>query len=471
MSRTVAIVGQPNVGKSALFNRLAGRRISIVHDQPGVTRDRLTAECKLGDKPFTVVDTGGIGSTVDASFTEQVHVEADIAITTADLILLVVDAQMGLTPVDSELARELRRSKKPLILVVNKIDDAKHQPLISEFSRLGFDTLVAISAEHGRGIDYLIERIAAFLPEPEAATGEASEPPLAIAIVGRPNVGKSSLINAILQDQRTIVSDISGTTRDAVDVPYVRDGRGYVLIDTAGIRPRGKVATSVEVFSVMRSEKSIRRADLCVLVIDATAGVTAQDKKIAGMIQEAQKPCVVVMNKWDVIEEGRRQQIMKEAMAGALAELFFLDYAPVIVLSAKTGERVKHLFREIDLVRDAAQERIGTGPLNRVMSAALTANPPPIRVGKRFKLLYATQIEKEKRSAIPVPAFLFFVNASVLLVPAYRKFLENQIRKVSPFAGLPILFHFRQRETREVRKAKRGAGNRGTPRSRGHLRD
>jgi GTP-binding protein len=283
-TRTAAIVGRPNVGKSALFNRLAGRKISIVHDQPGVTRDRIVSECKLGTHPFTVIDTGGIGSDVDASFTEQVHAEVELALQAADVILFVVDGQDGLTPVDSELARRLRRVSKPVILVINKVDADKHRNMDAEFSRLGLEPSIRVSAEHGRNISELVEMTESHLAPPRLGEPEAATP-VKLALVGRPNVGKSSMVNAILEDSRTMVSPISGTTRDAVDVPYERGGQPYILIDTAGIRPRGKVSNSVEVFSVMRSERSIRRADLCVLVIDATMGVTAQDKKIAGQIR------------------------------------------------------------------------------------------------------------------------------------------------------------------------------------------
>jgi GTPase len=447
--RTVAIVGRPNVGKSALFNRLAGRKISIVHDQPGVTRDRLSAECKLGRKRFTVVDTGGIGSVVDASFAEQVRTEADIAIATADVIVFVVDAQDGRAPVDEDLAQQLRRADKPLILAVNKIDDEKHAPLASDFARLGFENVVLVSAEHGRGTGELVERVESFLPETETPAATQPELPLAIAIVGRPNVGKSSLINAILEDRRTMVSDIPGTTRDAVDVPYARDGRRYMLIDTAGIRPRGRHKTSVEVFSVMRAEKSIRRADLCVLVIDPTAGVTAQDKKIAGLIQDVQKPCVVVLNKWDLIEaDTEREQSISKVREQTRAELFFLEYAPIVMLSAKTGDNVERLFRCIDAVREAAQQRIGTGPLNRLLHEAFQSNPPPIRGGRRFKVLYATQVEKG-RHAISTPAFVLFVNDAKLLPESYRRYLEAQIREHVRLLGLPISLQLRGREPRK----------------------
>ena len=450
MSRTVAIVGRPNVGKSALFNRLAGRKISIVHDMPGVTRDRIAAECRLANDPFQMLDTGGIGAGVDADFTEQVHAEVEIAVISADLLLFVVDGQEGMSPLDQELARMLRRADRPLILVVNKIDHAKHSAYMDEFTKLGFHPIVAISAEHNHGISELVDRIDALLPRPEEQE-KAVKPPVKVAIVGRPNVGKSSLTNAILQDERTLVSPISGTTRDAIDVPYRRGDQDYTLIDTAGIRPRGKVNNSVEVFSVMRSEGSIRRADLCCLVIDASMGVTAQDKKIAGMIQEARKPCVVAVNKWDLIEaETTDKEALRAKLASFQAELFFLHYAPLVLLSAKTGASLERLFKKVENVREASRKRIGTGPLNRLINAALTQQPPAIRTGKRFKILYATQPEPKGRGPIPVPEVVVFCNKSDLLDSSYKKFLDTRIREEQPWPGLPILLHFRERKARDA---------------------
>jgi GTP-binding protein len=449
--RAVAIVGRPNVGKSALFNRLIGRKVSIVHDMPGVTRDRIAAECKSGGAPFTVIDTGGIGGGADATFATQVRTEVDLAVEMADAILFVVDGQSGLTPVDEQLASELRRARKPLLLVVNKIDNDKHRHRDTEFSKLGFGQSIAVSAEHGLGIGELVSLTEPLLPPPlPRDPDEEKKFPLQIAIVGRPNVGKSSLINAVLNDKRTIVSDISGTTRDAVDIPCVIEGGHFVLIDTAGIRARGKVSHSVEVFSVMRSEKSIDRADLCVLVIDASQGVTAQDKKIAGLIQEARKPCVVAINKWDLIRPGKsvRRETLEETLATIRAELFFLDYAPVVLVSALTGEHVGRLFRQIKRVRRAAQERIGTGQFNRLITEWVSANPPPSRSGKRFKILYGTQVEHSPGKAIANPVFLFFVNDPDVLAPAYRRHLERRIREIHDFSGLPIEFRFRGREKR-----------------------
>src|SRR4051812_32900970 len=450
MSRTVAIIGRPNVGKSALFNRLAGRKISIVHDMPGVTRDRIHATCKLGREPFEIVDTGGIGANVDADFTEQVHAEVEIAVEAADLLLFVVDGQSGLAPVDQDLAKRLRKVDKPLVLVVNKIDHENHASLPAEFTRLGFSPVLAISAEHGLGIRELVDRADALLPAPDHT--RATPEPVKIAIVGRPNVGKSSITNAILQDARTLVSPISGTTRDAVDIPYRRGDQPYTLIDTAGIRPRGKVDNSVEVFSVMRSESSIERADLCLLVIDASMGLTAQDKKIAGLIQQARKPCVVAVNKWDLIlERTDGKEALKEVLEEFNSALFFLDYAPQVLVSAKTGASLEKLFKRIENVREASRKRIGTGALNRIIAAAVTQQPPASRSGKRFKVLYATQPEPKGDRAIPAPEIVIFCNDGKLLDASYRKFLDSKLRKEQPWPGLPILMHFRERKPRAER--------------------
>jgi GTP-binding protein len=459
MSRTVAIVGRPNVGKSALFNRLAGRKISIVHDMPGVTRDRITSVCKLGNDPFEIIDTGGIGAAVDADFTGQVRAEVEIALESADVILFVVDGQDGLTPLDAELARLLRRTAKPLLLAINKIDVDQHGPRAAEFSRLGFSDSIAISAEHNRGILPLVAWLERMLPPvvySEPAPGTETRP-IKIAIVGRPNVGKSSLTNAILNDDRTLVSPISGTTRDAIDIPYERHGHRYTLIDTAGIRPRGKVDNSVEVFSVMRSEGSIRRADLCVLVIDATMGVTAQDKKIAGMIQEGHKPCVVAINKWDLIKEKTEdKETLKAVLDEMRAELFFLAYAPTLLVSAKFGSELGRLFKTIERVQKEAQVRVGTGVLNRVFAAAIAAQPPPGKGGKRLKILFATQPDSVSETSFNVPKIVLFVNDEKLLDDSYRRYLEARLREHTPYTGSPLLFHLRAREARDKSNDTRG---------------
>lgn len=446
--RNIAIVGRPNVGKSALFNRLAGRRISIVHDQPGVTRDRILSVCKLGTEPFEIVDTGGIGEEPDPDFAESTREGALIAMESADLILFVTDALDGVAPLDAELASMIRSAATPVLLVVNKVDIEAHEARADEFSRLGFSRMLTVSAAHGRGIRDLVEAIESVLPPVPERNDEAPMMTPKLAIVGRPNVGKSSLVNAILEDKRTTVSEIPGTTRDAVDIATVREGRPYILCDTAGIRHRSKHNTSVEVFSVMRSEKTILRADLNVLVIDATSGVTVQDKKVAGLIQEAKKPAVIVLNKWDLVREGGRRdpELLREHVARVRQKLFFLDYAPVIVLSAKTGENVRRLFTMVEKVREHSTRRAGTGELNRVIRAAIERQAPATRGNRRFKLLYITQVNEPGAAAIKTPQFILFVNDPHLLMDSYVNYLCKRIREKWEYPGLPILLRLRGRE-------------------------
>ena len=449
LSGKVAIVGRPNVGKSALFNRLAGRNIAIVHDQPGITRDRLAAPVTKGARPFLIWDTGGIGGAGETELTAQVRTAADAAMRESDLILFVVDAQHGLAPIDQDLAKMLRKAKTPVVLVINKVDHAKHEDLDLDFARLNFKESISISAAHGIGTNELLETIDRLLPESGVEDEERdASAPLALAIIGRPNAGKSSLINSVLSDQRTIVSDIPGTTRDAVDIAYERDGQKFLLIDTAGMRARSKHSTSVEVFSVMRAERTIRRADLCVLVIDLTSGVTSQDKKIAGLIQESRKPSLVILNKWDLVKPARGVKAVMEQLAdNARERLFFLDYAPVLIASAITGENVQQLFGFIEQIQKAAASRIGTGVLNRLLRAAFEENPPPTIGTRRLKLFYAAQSSGEKSErALDPPKFVLFVNQPKLLSDNYGRYLEGRIRLAEPYPGLPILFTFRARE-------------------------
>ena len=449
--RKVAIVGRPNVGKSALFNRLAGRKISIVHDQPGVTRDRIVALCRLGIAPFEIVDTGGIGADPDPDFAKQTHAAAEIAIESADLLLFVVDGQDGATPLDLELAERLRRSGRPVILAVNKVDAPQHDDFVADFARLGFAQSVGVSAAHGRGISELVEAIEAVLP-PESTVITRREAPK-LAFVGRPNVGKSSLVNAILADQRSVVSAIPGTTRDAIDTVCEWSGQPFVLCDTAGIRHRSKHSESVEVFSVMRSEEAIRRADLCVLVIDATDGVTAQEKRIAGLIQDSRKACVIALNKWDAVVAHREPgaELLRQHVARVREKLFFLDYAPVVALSARTGTSVMRLFTAIEKIRQHATRRTGTGELNRYLRATMERQPPPMRGKRRLKLLYATQLVPPEPKPFQVPVFLLFVNDPRLLPGSYTNFLRARLREKWEYPGLPILLTPRGREKRAGR--------------------
>src|SRR6266516_1982474 len=450
-SANVAIVGRPNVGKSALFNRLIARRIAIVHDQPGITRDRISAVFKRGTQPFVVWDTGGVAGTGESELTTQVRRAVEGAIQDSDILLFIVDAKHGLSPVDQELARMLRKSHKPVILVVNKIDTEKQENLTADFASLGFSRSQSISAEHNRGISELLQAIDDLLlppygaPEIKHQTSNAKRP-LAIAIIGRPNVGKSSLINSIVRSERAIVSELPGTTRDAIDISYQRNGQEFLFIDTAGIRRRGKHSTSVEVFSVMRAERSIRRADLCVLIVDLTMGVTAQDKRIAGLIQKARKAALVVLNKWDLVKPKRKEkQTIAQFVDETRAQIFFLDYAPVLIASALTGENIDKLFALIEKVRRAARERIGTGVLNRLLRSAFAANPPPMISGRRLKLFYAAQASGNPEATLEPPEFAIFVNEPRLLSDTYRRYLEARIRKARPFPGLPIILTLRPR--------------------------
>jgi GTP-binding protein len=461
---SVAIVGRPNVGKSAIFNRLAGRRISIVHDQPGVTRDRIAADCHLGKHPFTVIDTGGICATIDDGFGDAVALEADIALETADVIVFVVDGADGMTQVDEFVATMLRKARRPVILAVNKIDDPKHDGKIDEFSAFGMANPIGISAAHGRGFGELVSLIESKLPAVEAveasdekAPAQPKRRPIQLALVGRPNVGKSSLVNALLEDHRTIVSDVAGTTRDAVDIPFSHGGLDYILIDTAGIRPKNKRDTAVEIFSVMRSERSIRRADVCCLVIDASTGVLAHDRKIAQMIVEAGKPCVIVLNKLDLYHpenpKSDRLEMLREHIG---TELFFLHYAPMLAASALEGKHVNRIFKCVEDIRKASANGLNTGVLNRLLHEAMERKPPPSikkKHNKRLKLLYATMAREDNNPMpIPVPEFVLFVNQADLLQDNYQRYLEARIREASPYTGIPLRFKLRERAKKERRK-------------------
>ncbi|MDO5449499.1 MAG: ribosome biogenesis GTPase Der [Akkermansia sp.] len=463
---TIAIVGRPNVGKSAIFNRMVGRRIAIVHDQPGVTRDRLCAPVRITDYDALVVDTGGIGSTLDDGFAAQVAREADIALNAADYIMFVCDCRDHLTPIDKAIAAQLHKSSVPVLLVLNKADSDKQELNLGEFTELGFTDYVFTSAAHGRGFHELAKKLNTELKrmgaeEKEAETAPDATPeeepdreevgkdsPIRVAIVGRPNAGKSSLVNAILNDKRTIVSDVAGTTRDAIDVPYTHDGRGYVLIDTAGMRPRSKRDTSVEVFSAMRSEKAIRRSDICLLVIDMAAGVTQQDRRIGSIIAKECKPCIIVVNKFDLYCPEAPMSARKDAVKEHIREnLFFLDYAPVAIVSAKQATGLEGIFKAILRVQQEALNMPGTGELNRLLQRAMEMNPPGQHrvLRKRLKLFYATTAVNEKYTTIPVPTYVLFVNDKRLLLDSYAQYLRNAIRKRIQASGVPIVLSPRSR--------------------------
>jgi len=443
---SVAIIGRPNVGKSALFNRMARRRIAIVHGEPGITRDRISTPAEADGKKFTLWDTGGVVGAGEMELTDQVRESAERAMKESDLVLFVVDAQEGLNPFDSDLARLLRRQRKPVILVVNKVDHPTHEPYSAEFGQLGFDNMFSISAAHGTNISELLSEIGRSLPDTSETAEHRTAQAVKVAIVGRPNAGKSSLINAVVANRRSIVSEMPGTTRDSVDIEYEREGRHYVFIDTAGIRARSKHSSSVEVFSVMRAEKTIERADICVLIVDAAEGAKRQDRRIAGLIQKARKPCLILLNKWDLVRPSRNQRGAMEQLIGSVrAELFFINYAPVLVTSALTGEHADRIFKMIERVRRSAQAHVGTGKLNRLLHAAVASNPPAMRGGKRLKLFYATQAPDQGERPIRPPEFVLFVNAPGLVSDPFARFLESKIREAEPYVGSPVLLSFRAR--------------------------
>ncbi|MHB1306868.1 MAG: ribosome biogenesis GTPase Der [Limisphaerales bacterium] len=473
MSGIVAIVGRPNVGKSALFNRLAGRRIAIVHNLPGVTRDRISAEAEWRGRPYTLLDTGGIGLLRGEKATDVIVNAAveqvGMAIESAQVIILVVNAQEGVVPLDREVAQRLRRAGKPVIVAVNKVDHSGLEPNVTEFSELGFEKLLPVSAIHERGTSALADAAVALLPVeaplPERVEGD-EEPaplppvpgPLKLAVVGRPNVGKSSIINALTQSSRVIVSPIPGTTRDSVDVPLevVTDGvsQKYLLIDTAGIRKTRRVDDSIEFFSVKRAEDSIDRSDITIMVLDAEAGILEQDKKIADKIVEARKACILVVNKWDLFEEqidealerakrptGRGHRTGQAKPLTSLdafgkwvqEKLFFLDYAPVIFTSAKTGFHLERLLEAVRYVAAQLQQKVPTAILNRTLNDSIERRQPVSATGARLKFFYATQVRQAP------PTFLLFVNRDELFSPAYNKYLIGELRRAFGFEGAPIV--------------------------------
>ena len=464
-SGIIAIVGRPNVGKSALFNRIAGRRIAIVHDRPGVTRDRISAEVEWLGRPFTLVDTGGIGlvpgeKSDDVIVTATID-QATIAIEAADVILLVVDIREGIVPLDQEIARHLHQSGKPVHLVANKADTAPVADQIDDFASLGFKEMHPVSALHDRGTSSVMDAAMKHLPEgPSTLEPQAST--LNLAIVGRPNVGKSSLINALTNSDRVIVSDIPGTTRDAVDVPFTieTDGRQQpgILIDTAGLRKKRRVKDSLEYFSVTRTRDAIERCDIAVLVLDATSGILEQDKKIADLITSRHRACIVVINKWDIAErkvkETRRDHRVKTRAGkkgnrpmltlGEFGEwvqgkLFFLDYAPVVFTSATENFNLDRFLESIRYVADQLQQRIPTPLLNRTLADTIERRQPPSKSGKRLKFYYATQVAKSP------PTILLFVNTPELFTSQYQKYLGTQLRRAFGYEGCPLLLKARSR--------------------------
>ena len=448
--KTVAIVGRPNVGKSALFNRLAGLNLSIVHDHAGVTRDRITAQCRRGPQVFEIMDTGGIGANTDDPLTEQVQTEANLALELADLLLFVVDVTAGPNPIDQELARVLRRARKPVLLVCNKADSEQRRMGTGEFAKLGMGESCEVSAVHGLGVDDLVARICEILglnelsqlqEEQAQEDRQRSKRPLKLAIVGRPNAGKSSLLNAIMGSPRALVSDMPGTTRDSLDVHCTYNGKAYQLIDTAGIRRQAKVDDHIEIFSVQRSIQAIKRADICLLVVDCSSGAKMQDRKIAQLILEERKPCILVMNKFDLFHPTAKQKDRLEELRELMSrEFFFLHYAPLIATSAKNNDNIGKLFVQIEAIRNASQTRIGTGPLNRLLHEAIENTPGPLgRSRFAFKLLYVTQLADDNdHTQVPVPHFVLFANRAAKMTEGYLRFLESVIRTQWPAPGIPF---------------------------------
>lgn len=433
----VAIVGRPNVGKSTLFNVLAGERISIVQDTPGVTRDRIYADVNWLNMMFTLIDTGGIEPETKDIILSQMREQAQIAIDTADVIIFITDVRQGLVDADSKVADMLRRSKKPVVLVVNKVDSfEKFMPDVYEFYNLGIGDPVPISAASMLGIGDMLDEVVKHFPEHSQEQEEDDRPK--VAIVGKPNVGKSSLINRLVGQERVIVSDIAGTTRDAIDTEIVWDGREYIFIDTAGLRRKNKIKEELERFSIIRAVTAVERADVVVIMIDATEGVTEQDAKIAGIAHERGKGIIIAVNKWDAIEKDDKT-IYKHT--GRIREILsFMPYAEILFISAKTGQRTQKLFDMIDVVLENNSMRVATGVLNEIMTEAVALQQPPSDKGKRLKLYYMTQV------AVKPPTFVIFVNDKELMHFSYTRYLENRIRDAFGFQGTSLKFIIRERK-------------------------
>ena len=433
MQHLIAIVGRPNVGKSTFFNKVIGRKLSITENRPGVTRDRIYASAEWRGKTFTLVDTGGIELKSEDVMWKQIATQAKLAVETADVILFFVDGREGLTSSDYDVADYLRRSRKPVVLVVNKLDDYSEDKLF-EFYSLGLGEPFGISAEHSRGIGDVLDQAVGSFSEGEEETGDA----LRIAVVGKPNAGKSSLVNRILGEERTIVTDIAGTTRDAIDSPFERDGEKYVIIDTAGIRRKRSVEDNVEYYSVLRAFDAVRRADVAVLVVDATEGLTEQDVRIIGMVHEEGKPSVIVMNKWDLVEKDTHT--IETFEAKLKEDLKFMDYFKSVYISAKTGQRAEKVIKLAREAYDHAHFRIPTGALNDLLMDAMRISEPPSYQGRRLKLYYASEV------SVAPPLFVLMVNDETLLHFSYARYLENVIRQAYDFSGTPIRIQVRNKK-------------------------
>ena len=434
----IAIVGRPNVGKSMLFNKLIGQRISIVEDTPGVTRDRIYGESDWNGRKFTLIDTGGIEPRTDSQILSFMREQAEIAIDHADVIVFLTDVKTGVTASDQEVANMLLRSGKPVVLAVNKVDQGM-SPDVYEFYNLGLGDPIAVSAVHGHGTGDLLDECVKYFPS--ETEEEEEDDAIQVAIIGKPNVGKSSLTNKILGQQRTIVSDVAGTTRDAIDSRFENDKGKYVFIDTAGMRKKSKVDETIEKYSVLRAQMAIERSDVCLILIDATEGVTEQDTKVAGLAHEAGKASIIVVNKWDLVEkDGKTMDKMRQDIRRDLA---YMTYAPILFISAMTGQRVDRLFELINYVNDQAATRITTGMLNNVLEDAQTRVQPPTDKGRRLKIYYVTQ------TGIKPPHFVFFCNDARLFHFSYQRYLENQLRSTFGLEGTPIKITIRQKGDKE----------------------
>lgn len=433
----IAIVGRPNVGKSTIFNRIVGDRLAIVEDKPGVTRDRLYGSGEWLNREFSVIDTGGIEIDGDDTLLKSVRAQAELAIEEADVIIFMVDAKAGVTASDEEVAQLLFRSKKPIVLAVNKVDNLQRQDEIYEFYSLGIGEPIGISGSHGIGIGDLLEAASSHFPDDQDE--QYGEEVIRFALIGRPNVGKSSLTNAILGEERVIVSAEAGTTRDAIDTPFERDGQKFVIIDTAGMRKRGRVYENTEKYSVMRAMKAIERADVALIVIDGDEGIIEQDKHIAGYAHDAGKAAIFVVNKWDVVDKD--DKTMQQFTQKIRDHFLFMSYAPVVFVSAKTKQRLQKLLPVVIQVAEQHSLRVQTHMLNDVVSDAVAYNPPPTDKGKRLRLNYVTQV------AVKPPSIVLFVNEPELMHFSYERYLENKIRAAFGFVGTPIRLFTRRKSS------------------------
>ncbi|MBE5955717.1 MAG: ribosome biogenesis GTPase Der [Lachnospiraceae bacterium] len=436
----VAIVGRPNVGKSTLFNALAGQRISIVKDTPGVTRDRIYTDITWLDKSFTMIDTGGIEMNTDDIILSSMRSQAETAIETADVIIFLVDVRQGLVDADYHVADMLRRSKKPIVLVVNKVDSfEKFMPDVYEFYNLGLGDPIPVSGASRLGLGDMLDEVVKHFDPAQLEEEEDDRP--RIAIIGKPNVGKSSIINKLLGEERVIVSDIAGTTRDAIDTPVTRNGREYVFIDTAGLRRKNKIKEEIERFSIIRTVSAVERCDVAVLVIDASEGVTAQDATIAGIAHERGKGVIIAVNKWDKIE--KNDKTMNKFTTEIRETLSYMPYAELVFISAETGQRLPRLFDLIDMVIESQTLRVQTGVLNEILTEAMAMKQPPSDKGKRLRIYYMTQV------SVKPPTFVMFINDKELMHFSYTRYIENQVRNTFGFRGTPIRFIARERKEKD----------------------